>query len=95
MSITSKLLSGARAVAFVVCVAPALAMAADTTQSTPEVESVRSLAEQGDANAEYFLGVLYVYGEHKLGDPAEGVAWFRKAAEQGNSHRKAVRHDAV
>jgi len=63
VSITSRLLSGAWAVAFAVRLAPSLAMAADTTQSSPEVELVQKAAEQGDATAQLFLGNVY-YGGH-------------------------------
>jgi len=42
---TSKLLSGAWAAVFAVCLAPSLAMAADTTLSSSDVKSVRKAAE--------------------------------------------------
>ena len=43
----------------------------------------KKLAESGNADAQYFLGVMYANG---AGVPKEGrraVAWYRKAAEQG------------
>ncbi len=43
----------------------------------------RPLAEQGDAKAQWALGVMY---ERGLGAPqeyAKAVKWYRKAAEQG------------
>ena len=43
----------------------------------------RPLAEQGDAVAQYNLGLIYADGEGVLKDDAEAVKWFRKAAEQG------------
>ena len=40
-------------------------------------------AEQGDATAQYKLGVMYNYGWGVPEDHAEAVRWFRLAAEQG------------
>ena len=40
----------------------------------------RPLAEQGDASAQFNLGVIYSNG---LGVPQDSVKWFRLAAEQG------------
>jgi len=46
---------------------------------------VRKAAEQGDDNAQYFLGVMYRKGEGVSLDYAEAAAWYRKAAEHGNA----------
>ena len=54
-------------------------------------ERTIDLAEQGDATAQCELGGCY-QGSHygndfrqiRKKDPAEAVAWYRKAAEQGN-----------
>ena len=45
----------------------------------------RSLAEQGDASAQHFLGKMYENGEGVRRDSAEAARWFRLAAEQGHS----------
>ena len=42
-------------------------------------------AEQGDATAQYKLGVMYNYGWGVPEDHAEAVKWYRKAAEQGDA----------
>lgn len=42
-------------------------------------------AEQGDALAQFNLGVMYDSGQGVPQDYAEAVRWFRKAAEQGNA----------
>ncbi len=42
-------------------------------------------AEQGNAEAQYSLGVLYIEGQGVPQDDAEGVKWFRFAAEQGHA----------
>ncbi|MEH6648337.1 tetratricopeptide repeat protein [Sulfitobacter sp.] len=46
----------------------------------------RPLAEQGDSDAQYNLGVMYKYGRGVTEDDAEAVKWYRKAAEQGYTH---------
>ena len=43
----------------------------------------RPLAEQGHADAQYNLGVMYNNGQGVTQDYAEAMRWFRKAAEQG------------
>jgi len=46
----------------------------------------RSLAEQGDADAQYNLGVMYGNGDGVPRDYAEAMKWHRKAADQGNGN---------
>src|SRR6266702_1426909 len=48
------------------------------------VDRVR--AEQGDANAQYSLGVSYAWGKGVPQDYAEAVRWYRKAADQGDAN---------
>ncbi|WP_118812903.1 tetratricopeptide repeat protein [Haemophilus haemolyticus] len=43
------------------------------------------LAEQGLAEAQSNLGLMYEFGQGIKQDNAEAVKWFRKAAEQGYS----------
>ncbi len=45
----------------------------------------RPLAEQGNAKAQYNLGVMYRNGHGVPQDYAEAMGWWRKAAEQGNA----------
>lgn len=52
---------------------------------------IRSLAERGDAGAQLILGSMYYYGtgaqvsrDGISPSKAEGVRWFRRAADQGN-----------
>jgi TPR repeat protein len=48
---------------------------------------MRKAAEQGDAEAEYRLGEMYVQGSNGLAhDLSQGLALMTKAAEQGNVH---------
>ena len=42
-------------------------------------------AEQGDASAQYDLGLRYGNGEGVLKDDAEAVRWYRLSADQGNA----------
>ena len=46
---------------------------------------LRKAAEQGDADAQYNLGVCYDNGRGVPQDYAEAVKWYRKAAEQGDA----------
>ncbi len=44
----------------------------------------RPLAKQGDANAQFNLGLMYSKGRGVPQDFAKALQWYRKAAEQGN-----------
>ena len=48
------------------------------------------LAEQGDANAQAYLGLAYTEGRGVRQDYTEAVKWFRKAAEQGHANAQAI-----
>ncbi len=43
----------------------------------------KPLADQGDARAQYNLGVMYANGQGVSKDYAEALKWCRKAADQG------------
>lgn len=45
--------------------------------------AVRTLAEQGDAKAQFALGTMYRDGRGVAQDYAEALRWWRKAAELG------------
>ena len=45
---------------------------------------LRKLADQGDADAQWQMGVRYRNGEDVPQDDAQAVQWFLRAAEQGN-----------
>ena len=55
---------------------------ATTPQRGPEAE--RTLAERGDAGAQYALGLAYLTGEGLPRDPRDAARWLRRAAEQGH-----------
>ena len=47
------------------------------------ISEVQKAAEQGDAMAQFNLGVMYTNGRGVAQDDKQAVAWYRKAAEQG------------
>ncbi len=48
-------------------------------------KELRPLAERGDAEAQYRVGLMHEFGKGFPQDKAQGIAWFRKAAAQGHS----------
>ena len=46
----------------------------------------KPLADQGDADAQYNLGLMYDIGEGVAEDDAEAVRWYRLAADQGHAN---------
>ncbi len=49
------------------------------------LQEIKPLAEQGNSDAQTFLGVMYAEGQGVPQDYAEAVRWYRKAAEQGHA----------
>ena len=47
------------------------------------------LAEQGDASAQYNLGVMYEKGRGVPQDYKEAVKWYRLSAEQGHAFARS------
>lgn len=47
------------------------------------LKEFKPLAEQGDAVAQYNLGMMYRKGQGVSKDGKESAKWYRKAAEQG------------
>ena len=43
----------------------------------------RKAADQGNAKAQYYLGVCYDYGDGVDMDLQEAAKWYRKAADNG------------
>jgi TPR repeat protein len=48
-------------------------------------DETKALADQGDAEAQFYLGVMYDFGNGVPENDAEAVKWFRKAADQGRA----------
>ena len=49
------------------------------------LQEFRPLAAQGDARAQFNLGLMYANGEGVTEDDSQAVAWFRQAAAQGQA----------
>ena len=47
--------------------------------------ALKNAADQGDAGAQFNLGVMYAKGQGVAQDYAQAVSWYRKAADQGNA----------
>ena len=63
---------------------PATEPAVGTQDRKPlDISKGRKAADQGDAKAQYYLGLFYLVGNEVPKDGAEAVRWFTKAAEQG------------
>ena len=58
-------------------------LAAPRPQPKPLPE-LRKLADQGDADAQWQMGVRYHNGDDVPHDDAQAMQWFQRAAEQGN-----------
>lgn len=54
-------------------------------QETPYMQSVRRAAEQGDATAQYELGLTYASGEGVPQNHEEAARWYQRTAEQGHA----------
>ena len=58
------------------------------SQDFPAAEKwFRKAAEQGDMEAQYFLGAMHAEGRGVPQNIEEAFTWYRKAADQG--HREA------
>ena len=49
----------------------------------------RVKAEQGNANAQYLLGLMYNNGQGVIQDYKEAVKWYRLSAEHGNGEAQS------
>ena len=56
----------------------------ETGPSADTLEGLQRLAEQGDATAQFDVGVRYALGDGVRQDYAESARWFTMAAEQGH-----------
>jgi TPR repeat protein len=52
-------------------------------------QELKPIAEQGNANAQFFLGVMYGMGQGVRQDYAESLMWFRNSADQDNPNAQA------
>jgi TPR repeat protein len=59
--------------------------AAERADFATELQILRPLADQGNAEPQAKLGLMYLLGQGVPKDVAQAVAWFRKSADQGNA----------
>lgn len=50
-----------------------------------EIQQIKAMAENGNADAQGALGLAYHYGEGVHQDSVQAAYWFRKSADQGNA----------
>lgn len=72
-----------RAIAFLILslVAPVMAGAQDLAS----LEQTRQAAEQGNADAQLEMGILYEFGYNMPKNNVTALAWYLRSAEQGNA----------
>mgnify|MGYP006079232569 CR=1 FL=1 len=58
---------------------------ASTAFAAPDFDETMAAAKQGDAYAQFNLGLMYVFGNGVPENDAEAIKWYRKAADQGNA----------
>ena len=55
------------------------------------LKDIQLLAEQGNSNAQFRLGNIYLQGKETEKNPIKALDWYTKAADQGHStDRKSV-----
>ena len=79
---TDKILGAFRTTIAVIVVA---GLAGALMLAQGDFEAVREAAEQGDATAQFNLGVMYAKGEGVPRDDTEAVRWYRGAAVQDHA----------
>ena len=60
------------------------------SSACPKVSDLREKSGQGDANAQYTLGVMYNIGRGVQQDIDEAESWFLKAAKQGHADAQST-----
>ena len=60
-------------------------LAETPTSEQEEIDTLRARADQGVAEAQYNLGVMYARGDGVPEDEAEALRWYRLAADQGHA----------
>jgi len=69
-----------------------VALAVGAQAQTPEIDALRVRAEQGDAEAQYNLGVMYSDGRGVPQDDVQAHMWYNLAASRstGEARENAV-----
>ena len=71
-----------------------VALAVGAQAQTPEVDALRARAEQGDAEAQYKLGVRYAEGRGVVQDYVQAHIWLNVAASRQIGEERKVSADA-
>ncbi|MCR4345714.1 MAG: SEL1-like repeat protein [Sulfuricaulis sp.] len=53
-------------------------------QDSPSLEQMHAAAERGNADAQLEMGILYEFGYNMPKNHATALAWYLRAADQGN-----------
>ena len=61
---------------------------ADIRTSAEQAALFHTAAEQGNADAQFALGMMYTNGEGVLQNDAEAVRWYRRAAATGDENAR-------
>jgi TPR repeat protein len=69
----------------VICCALTLGLCIQASAKETEFEQTKKLAEAGDADAQFRVGLIYAEGAGVPRDGVEAVKWFRMAAHQHHS----------
>ena len=69
----------------VICCAVILGLCIQASAKEPGFEQTKKLAETGDANAQFRVGLMYAEGAGVPLDEVEAVKWLRMAAHQHHS----------
>ena len=60
-----------------------------TAFAAPDFDETMAAAKQGEAYAQFNLGIMYEYGDGVPENDAEAVKWYRKAADQGHANAQS------
>lgn len=63
-------------------------------QESPSLEQMRAAAERGNADAQLEMGILYEFGFNMPKNVVNALAWYLRAADQGNE-LAARRRDTI
>ena len=62
----------------------------EKNDNTTALREFRPLAAQGEARAQYYLGMMYRFGLGVPKDKSEAIKWFRLAADAGNVYAQSI-----
>lgn len=82
---------------FLLAITPALASATQEDSVARLFRTQQTIAETGDASAQYFLGQMHEQGLGTEQSLSEAFRWYEKAARQGNrmAQQKLARRQAM